>query len=293
MAQEQIININLGVDMNNTVDIPEYSSGKTFLFYIDDYVIPDDATVTIFVKKPSGHEVLCTCAYEDNKVTAPCLLQMVAEVGKANGQIQIFQNGYYVYSFVFTINVVANEYAAMKIESSDEYRTLEELISAASYIIEDVNKAEAIRKQEEEARQTAEAERKSAEEVRIANENERIANENNRIANEKERQSNEAERIANEEARKTQELSRDNAESARDSQEKQRIEEWKTWQDAIKEVQTLESRIEGLENPEAKYVLLNDNNITRGTYDSSTGKYTSGCSMTYTPSEGGLVISFI
>jgi flagellar biosynthesis GTPase FlhF len=293
MAQEQIININLGVDMNNTVSIPEYSSGKTFLFYIDNYTIPDDAEVKIFVKKPSGHEVLCTCAFEDNKITAPCLLQMVAEVGKANGQIQIYQGGSYVYSFVFTLDVVSNPYAAMKIESSDEYRTLEELIASASYIIEDVNKAEALRKEEETARQTAETERQTAEDTRIANENQRIANENERITNENQRKTNEETRTTNEETRKTQELERDSAESARISQENERVTEWATWQSAIAEVQTLESRIEGLENPAAKYVLLDDYSITRGKYDSDSGKYTSGCTMTYSPSEGGLVISFL
>lgn len=293
MAYEQIININLGVDMNNTVSLPEYSSGKTFLFYIDDYTIPSDATVTIFVKKPSGHEVLCTCAFEDNKITSPCLLQMVAEVGKANGQIQIFQGGHYLYSFVFTLDVTENPYAAMKIESADEYRTLEELISSASYIIEDVNKAEAIRKQEEEARQTAEAARNESEEIRVTNEEQRIANEQERIESENQRKTNETTRISNEESRKTQELTRDNAEATRISQENQRVAEWETWQSAIEEVETLEARIEGLENPEAKYVLLDDNNITRGTYDPTSGSYTSGCSLTYIASEGGLVISFL
>ena len=299
MAYEQIVNINLGVDMNNVVSIQQYSSGQTFLFYIDNYTIPDDAQVKIYIKKPSGHEVLCTCAFEDNKVTAPVTLQMVAEVGQANGQIQIYQGGHYAYSYVFTLDVVGNEYAAMKIESSDEYRTLEELIASASYIISDVNEAEALRKQQEEARVSAENDRLDAEEIRVANENQRIINENERIANENQRKANEQARVAAENARSTAELARDGAEDSRISQEAARAAQWQQWANEIAKVADFDSRLSGVEsiaeigNPDSKYVPLNSNVITRGTYNATTGQYTTGCSMTYSASDGGLVISFI
>lgn len=70
----QVVNINLGVNMNNLVTVPQYSTGLSFSFYIDNYTLTNNSEAKIFIKKPSGHEVLCTCSFVNNRITVPCLL---------------------------------------------------------------------------------------------------------------------------------------------------------------------------------------------------------------------------
>lgn len=293
MAYGNIININLGFNMNNIVTITQYSTGNRFNFYLNDYTIPDNADVKIYVKKPSGHEVLCDCIYSNNVITSPCTIQMVAELGDSNSQIQIFENGEYLCSFKFTIHVTENIYAAMRIESSDEYRTLEDLIMSASYIIEQVNKQEADRVEQEEIRQTNEGIREKNEETRKKNETSRKNAEKSRETKEGERQDQEDIRKRNEDKRIENEGIREGNESVRETNEIDRINAFAKWQDAISGYVRFEERITHLENPDKAYVPLNSNEIIRGTYDKDSDLYTRGCKMEYDPSIEGMVISFI
>lgn len=285
MNEEQIITINLDVDLNNTVTLPRYTSGKSFLFYIDNYTIPEGATVRVFVKKPSGHEVLYTCPFTENRITAPCTLQMTAEVGTANGQVQIFQNGSYLYSFVWTLQVTDNPYAAMQIESSDEYRTLEELIQGAEYILTTVQQQEADRVTAENARASAETARASAESSRRSAETSRANAESGRVSAESGRVSAENSRVSAESARASAETARANAENARAAAENARASTYSNWNTnlgtLLDNYNSLVDQIEGMSNPDDKYVRLNTDWITRGS-----------CTMQYSQAEGGLVISF-
>lgn len=290
---ENNININLGFNMNNIITLTQYSTGNVFRFHIDDYTVPDNADVNIYVKKPSGHECLIECIHENNLIIAPCTIQMVAELGESNGQIQIHADGKFLYSFKFTLKVIENIYASMRIESSDEYRKLEELITAASYIIEEVNKQEAQRVIDEDERQSNEETRKSNENSRISNEDTRVANEEQRKRNELERQSNEDTRKNNETTRQTNENKRISNENTRISNESGRASTFQSWANAIAGYVKFEERITHLENPDKSYVPLNSNEIVRGTYDKSTDTYIRGCKMEYDPSIEGLVISFI
>ena len=285
MNEEQIITIDLDFDLNPRVTLPRYTSGKSFLFYIDNYTIPDGSTVRAFVKKPSGHEVLYTCAYTENRVTCPCTLQMTAEVGTANGQIQIIQNGTFLYSFVWTLEVLDNPYAAMQIESSDEYRTLEELLQEAEYVITDVRAEEELRKTAEQGRVNAESARVTAENARVSAENARASAESARATAESNRVTAENARVSAENARKSAETARANAENARVSAETARASTYNNWNTnlgtLLDNYNSLVDMIEGMSDPDDKYVRLNTDWITRG-----------NCTMEYSNREGGLVISF-
>lgn len=287
------ININLGFNMNNIIEIPQYSTGNSFNFYVENYTIPLDADVNIYVKKPSGYEVLIGCPFQNNIIVAPCTVQMLAELGDANSQIQIFENGEYLCSFKFTIRVVENIYAAMKIESANEYRKLEDLMMLASYVITQVNEQEAGRVEEEKIRVANENERIENEEKRKSNETKRDTEEGKRIDNEKKRVSAEDIRKANETTRQENENRRIAKENERISNETSRNTTFSGWSQAIAGYINFEQRISHLENPAKTYVPLNSNEIVRGTYDQATDSYTRGCKMEYDPTIEGLVISFI
>lgn len=287
------ININLGFNMNNIVTLTQYSTGNIFEFHVDDYTIPDTADVNIFVKKPSGHECLIECLHKNNVIISPCTIQMVAELGESNGQVQIHNDGKFLFSFKFTINVTENIYAGLKIESSDEYRRLEELITAASYIIEDVNRQEAQRVIDENKRISNEETRKTNESTRQTNEKTRQDNEEQRKRNEQDRVTQEDIRRTNETTRQTNENKRISNEDKRDANEISRNSTFQSWANAIAGYVQFEQRISHLENPAKAYVPLNSNEIVRGTYNQSTDTYTRGCKMEYDPSIEGMVISFI
>ena len=164
MAYEQIVNLNLGFDLKPSLTVVQYDSGRLLHLYIDDFAIPANSEVRIYVKKPSGHEIYNSCTYEDNLVITPGTLQMFAEVGVSHGLIQIITNGTYLTSFQFDIIVNPNPTETVHIDSSDEYTVLTDLIEQAKLILEE------------------EAKRVEAEKQRVLNETERISAESQRVS---------------------------------------------------------------------------------------------------------------
>lgn len=176
MAYDQIVNLNLGFDLKPTLNVVQYDSGRLLNIYIDDFVVPQNSEVRIYVKKPSGHEIYNPCTYTDNLVITPGTLQMFAEVGVSHGAIQIITNGTYLTSFPFDIKVEPNPTATTQIESSDEYTILNDLITEARDIIA----AEALRVEAEKKRVAAETARESAEDAREEAEQDRVNAESQR-----------------------------------------------------------------------------------------------------------------
>ena len=177
MAYDQIVNLNLGFDLKPTLTVVQYDSGRLLNLYIDDFMVPQNSEVRIYVKKPSGHEIYNPCTYTDNLVVTPGTLQMFAEVGTSSALIQIITNGTYLTSFPFNITVTPNATATTHIESSDEYTILNDLITEARDIIA----AEALRVEAEKARVAAEAARAEAENSRETAEQNRETAEAQRV----------------------------------------------------------------------------------------------------------------
>lgn len=125
------INLYLGLDLKPTITVPQYDSGRTLNIYLQNYSIPSNSEVYIYVKKPSGHEIFYTCEYEDNLIVVEGTLQMFAEVGASDANIQIITGGKYITSFPFIIVVTKNAVADMDFESTDDYTAFVESISAA------------------------------------------------------------------------------------------------------------------------------------------------------------------
>lgn len=164
MAYEQILNLNLGFQLKPSINVVQYDSSRTLHCYIQDFMVPENSVVTIYVKKPSGHEVYNPCTYQDNIVMTPGTLQMFAEVGTAEACIQIISDGRYLTSFPFLIIVSENLTASTTIASTDEYNVANELIIQGNTMLA----AEEERVKAEQERQAAEAERQAAEAQREA-----------------------------------------------------------------------------------------------------------------------------
>lgn len=299
-----MITVNLGTNMNNTISIIQYTSGQTLDFNLSDYVMPNNASATILVQKPSGHECLYTnLEYDGNHIYCPVTLQMTAEVGDSIGEIQIYQNGKYLFTYQFTLNITANIFPGIGVESSDDFSALGALLIAANTLLgqaaqaeEDRADAEALRVAAEALRVSAENLRQTAEQTRIANEALRDSAEDGRILAELRRQSDNTTNIVykgttyapveGEQYRQAQEAARLSAETTRISNETSRENYWNNnVATFLSNYQNLMARIEGLENPADEYVPLHASYITRPDGNSSG-------TITYDASVGGFIISF-
>ena len=164
----QDIRLHLGHTIPSSVSVVQYDTARELHFYIDDYIIPNEAEIRIYIRKPSGKEIYNHCLLADDEIIMYPTTQMFAECGLNLAQIQIVKNNKTLTSFRFDIEV-SESYAENAIPSTNEFTILDALIIEAREII----KAEA-------SRVEAENIRNKNEQVRIVNENIRISNENNR-----------------------------------------------------------------------------------------------------------------
>ena len=188
-----IITLNLGHDTTPTLSVPQFDTGRVLNLYIEDYIIPENSDVRVYMVKPSGHEIFNACTYVENLVATPGTIQMFAEIGKVNAWVQILTEGTILTAFPFYLDVVENPLAWNKVESCDEYMLLEDLISQAKGIFNAEKlrvEAENRRIEAEESRESVESSRVTAELIRIQNETVRETNEATRIDAEDKRTNN-------------------------------------------------------------------------------------------------------
>lgn len=159
---QQNIQLNIGHNAISSLHTIQYDTAREFHFYIDDYMIPTDAEIRIYVKKPSGKEVYNPCLLSDEEIIVYPTTQMFAECGLNIGQIQIVKENKMLTSFLFHV-IVHESCPENAILSTNEFTILDSLIVEAREIA------------------AAEASRIEAENLRIEYESDRITNENNRI----------------------------------------------------------------------------------------------------------------
>lgn len=110
------------------IDYPQGSNKIPLEFTARDYDLPQDASVRICFKKPSGKMIYneLTGAINGNVITIQPEKQMTAEAGKTNLQIEINKDSQTLMSFVYPVNI---KRSLMKIDSQngsnfvDEYLT--------------------------------------------------------------------------------------------------------------------------------------------------------------------------
>lgn len=201
---QQRIRVRLNHDIITTVNAVQCDTAREFIFFFDDYEVPDGTELRIYIRKPSGKEIYNYCAYINGDIIYQPTVQSLAEVGESLGQIQIIKNHVLLTSFSFRIMVEENLIASSNITSTDEFLILNELIETARAEIDKlielnklVTKQEEERVEAEQLRTEAETQRNAAESQRNQNEEARKKAETDRVSAETAREKAEAEREKN------------------------------------------------------------------------------------------------
>lgn len=234
LESEQML-IRLHHDVLTSVNAVQGDTGRMWNFKVDDYEIPKDAEIRMYIRKPSGKEIYNPGILNDDVISFQPTLQTLAETGQSIGQIQILSNGLSVTTFPFFLNVTENYRLSSSITSKDEFLILDELIEDARVTLEEMKALIKTATTQETARVNAEKKRVTAENARVEAENARKSAETERANAEKSRKTAETSRVnaeklrvSEENVRKTAESNRVNAETARVNAEKTRVSQENT-----------------------------------------------------------------
>lgn len=162
----QSTRIRAGHNILSSVDVVQGDTNRELHFIFDDYLVPRNAELRVYIKKPSGKEIYNYASLVDDEVVVHTTYQMAIESGENWGQLQIITDGLHVTSFPFIMNVEENLVHSSSITSSDDFFILDQLIDEARTRI-----AEMIALHEQVTAQ--ESARVTAENIRIESENQR------------------------------------------------------------------------------------------------------------------------
>lgn len=193
LESEQML-IRLHHDVLTSVNAVQGDTGRTWNFQLDDYEIPKDAEIRMYIKKPSGKEIYNPGILNRSIISFQPTLQTLAEIGQSIGQIQIVANEQSVTTFPFFINVSKNYRLYSSISSADEFTILDDLIAETRRALNEIESLSSAIQTQEENRESQEQERQRNEEQRKQAEISRGNAENNRNTAEQERVSAEIER---------------------------------------------------------------------------------------------------
>lgn len=127
----QNIRVRMNHNIITTVNLVQGDTAREFHFFFDDYIVPPESEVRIYVQKPSGLEFYGKCTLKNNEIIVQPRLQMVSEKGKNLGQIQIINDGEVITTFVFYLEIEKNLIYSTSITSSNEFEILDNLIQEA------------------------------------------------------------------------------------------------------------------------------------------------------------------
>ena len=108
------------------VECVQESTAIPFKFHIVDWTIPNNATASFYVKKPSGFEVYqeAKIDFDTNTVVVEPRAQLVAEEGKNEGQLHIMTGTTFLNTFSIVLDISKNIISESSIESTDECSAL-------------------------------------------------------------------------------------------------------------------------------------------------------------------------
>lgn len=175
--------IRLHHDILTSVNAIQGDTGRMWNFVIDDYEIPTDAEIRLYLEKPSGKRIYNPGILQNSIISFQPTEQTLAEIGQSIGQIQITQNKQTITSYPFFLNVSKNYVLNADIESTDEFLILDNLIDDAQKTLAEMKALMQKFTTQENARIEAEKRRVSAESARIQAENKRQTDTSNAIAN--------------------------------------------------------------------------------------------------------------
>lgn len=158
--------IRLHHDILTSVNAIQGDTGRMWNFVIDDYEIPTDAEIRLYIEKPSGKRIYNPGILQDSIISFQPTEQTLAEIGQSIGQIQITLNKQTITSYPFFLNVTRNYVLNAGIESTDEFLILDNLIDDAQRTLAEMKPLIQTVTEQEKARVSAENIRIKAEEKR-------------------------------------------------------------------------------------------------------------------------------
>ena len=165
--------IRLHHDILTSVNAIQGDTGRLWHFVIDDYEIPTNAEIRLYLEKPSGKRIYNPGILQNSIISFQPTEQTLAEVGQSIGQIQITLNKQTITSYPFFLNVSKNYVLNASIESTDEFLVLDNLIDEAQKTTAEMKALMQKFTTQENARVEAEKKRVSAENARVEAENKR------------------------------------------------------------------------------------------------------------------------
>lgn len=87
------------------IPVVQGDTGRSILFTLADFTIPQGSTATYYVQKPSGEAVYNTATVDGNTVLVELTAQSIIEAGDNYGQVRIENDGEVVTSFDFILLV--------------------------------------------------------------------------------------------------------------------------------------------------------------------------------------------
>lgn len=174
--------IRLHHDILTSVNAIQGDTGRLWNFVIDDYEIPTDAEIRLYLEKPSGKRIYNPGILQNSIISFQPTEQTLAEIGQSIGQIQITQNKQTITSYPFFLNVSKNYVLNADIQSTDEFLVLDNLIDEAQKTIANMKALMQKFTTQENARIEAEKRRVSAESARVTAENKRQTDTNSAIS---------------------------------------------------------------------------------------------------------------
>lgn len=165
--------IRLHHDILTSVNAIQGDTGRLWNFVIDDYEIPTDAEIRLYLEKPSGKRIYNPGILQNSIISFQPTEQTLAEIGQSIGQIQITLNKQTITSYPFFLNVTRNYVLNAGIESTDEFLILDNLIDDAQKTLAEMKALITKVTNQENARVEAEKKRITAENARIEAEKQR------------------------------------------------------------------------------------------------------------------------
>lgn len=165
--------IRLHHDILTSVNAIQGDTGRMWNFVIDDYEIPTNAEIRLYIEKPSGKRIYNPGILQDSIISFQPTVQTLAEIGQSIGQIQITLKKQTITSYPFFLNVTKNYVLNADIESTDEFLVLDNLIDEAQKTLAEMKALIQKVITQENARVEAEKKRVTAENSRVQAENKR------------------------------------------------------------------------------------------------------------------------
>lgn len=124
-------NISFGTQtVPEQIPVVQGDTGREIVFILTDFTIPEGATATYYVQKPSGEAVYNTATISENNIIVPLTAQSIIEVGENDMQVRVILGEDIVTSFR-AILMVRPFLGIGAVESSTEINIFDQAVEAA------------------------------------------------------------------------------------------------------------------------------------------------------------------